>query len=273
VSRILVTGASGRIGTALALGMHTYGHLLRLIDRDPLPESVRGDVAMAHHEVVTADLCDDAALAAAMQGVSAVVHLAAIPSEAPFDDILRNNIDGTYRVFEAARRAGVRRIVYASSNHAVGFTPRAPLVGVDIRPRPDTYYGVSKVFGEALGSLYADRYGMAVACLRIGSFLQRPEQPRHLSTWLSHADAVRLVHAALTAPDLRFAVVYGISANTRGWWDLEPGHALGYHPVDDAEVYAAGILAAHGEPDLSSPEHAVLGGDFAGPEYDAPLTG
>jgi uronate dehydrogenase len=259
VSRVLITGAAGSIGTVLTDGLPAYGHRLRLLDREP----VTGD------DVVTADITDAAALDAALAGVGAVVHLAAIPSEAPFGDILRANIDGTYQVFEAARRAGVRRIVYASSNHAVGFTPRVPLVGADVPPRPDTYYGVSKVFGEALGRLYVDRYRLEVACLRIGSFDERPSSPRHLSTWLSHGDAVRLVHAGLIAPDLRFAIVYGISANTRRWWDLEPGRALGYHPVDDAEAYAADIVAAHGEPDLADPTEALLGGEFTGPEFDA----
>ena len=260
MSRVLVTGAAGTIGTVLSRDLPTHGHRLRLLDRQP---------PAGGEDCVIADITDASAMEAAMDGVGAVVHLAAIPTEAPFDDILHANIEGTYRVFDAARRAGVRRIVFASSNHAVGFTPRAPLVGVDVPPRPDTYYGLSKVFGEALGRLYVDRYGMAVACLRIGTFKERPVAPRELSTWLSPGDAVRLVHACLTAPDLTYAVVYGISANTRGWWDLEPGRALGYHPVDNAEAYAAGIVAAHGEPDLSHHTEAFLGGDFVGPEFDA----
>jgi uronate dehydrogenase len=255
VSRVLITGAAGSIGTVLARDLPAYGHQLRLLDRDRVTGA----------DTVTADITDAAALDAALAGIGAVVHLAGIPTEAPFGDILRDNIDGTYQVFDAARRAGARRIVYASSNHAVGFTPRAPLVGADAPPRPDTYYGVSKVFGEALGRLYVDRYHLEVACLRIGSFEAQPRSPRHLSTWLSHGDAVRLVHATLTAPDLTFAIVYGISANTRAWWDLEPGRALGYHPVDDAEDYAAGIVAAHGEPDLTDRTEAFLGGEFTGP--------
>ncbi len=259
--KVLLTGAAGSIGAVLARDLPSSGHRLRLLDSKP----VAGD------DVVCADITDPAALAAAMTGVSAIVHLAAIPTEAPFADILRANLDGSYQVFEAARRAGVGRIVFASSNHAVGFTPRVPLAGVDVPPRPDTYYGLSKVFGEALGRLYSDRYGMAVACLRIGSFAQQPVTPRHLATWLSHGDAVRLVHACLSYPDLSYAVVYGISANTRAWWDLEPGRRLGYEPVDDAETYAAQIVAEHGEPDLSAQTEAFVGGEFTGPEYNAPM--
>ena len=269
MSHVLVTGAGGSIGTVVARGLLTYGHRLRLLDRVPLPATEIAEAQEAGHEMVTAEIADEAALRGALDGMDAVVHLAAIPTEARFTDILRENIDGTYRVFEAARQAGVRRVIYASSNHAVGFTARAPLVGIDVPPRPDTYYGVSKVFGEALGRLYADRYGLEVVSLRIGSFLWRPTAFRHLSTWLSHPDAVRLVHAGLSAPDVTYSVVYGISANTRRWWDLEPGRALGYHPIDDAEVYAAGILAGAAEPDPADYKNSYLGGDFIGPEYDA----
>lgn len=256
---VLITGAAGSIGKVLAEGLPALGHRLRLLDR----------AAVAGEDTVVADILDPAALDAAMAGVGAVVHLAAISSEAEFADILRANIEGTYHVFDAARRAAVPRMVYASSNHAVGFTPRQGLAGVDLPPRPDTYYGLSKVFGEALGRLYADRYGMAVASLRIGSFGPQPRTPRELSTWLSHGDAVRLVHAGLSAPDLTYAVVYGISANTRGWWDHEPGRTLGYHPADDAESFARQIVAAHGEPDPAERDNAFLGGEFTGRRYDA----
>ncbi len=257
---VLLTGAAGAIGSVLARDLPTYGHRLRLLDR----EAVSGD------DVVVADIRDRDRLAMSMEGVEAVVHLAAIPTEAPFEEILGTNIDGTYQVFEAARRAGVRRIVYASSNHAVGFTPRSGRLGTDVPPRPDTNYGLSKVFGEALGRLYVDRYSMEVACLRIGSFAARPETPRHLSTWLSHADAVRLVHACLTSPSLTYGLVYGISANTRRWWALEVGRALGYRPLDDAEDYAEEILATHGEPDPAERTEAFVGGEFTGAEYDEP---
>ena len=264
--RVLVTGAAGRIGRAACPGLAARGWRVRGLDRRPL----NGVAGLADPPVV-ADVRDAAAVAAATAGVDAVVHLAGLATEAPFAEILATNIDGTYQVFEAARRARVPRVVFASSNHAVGFTPRSELVGVDVPPRPDTYYGVSKVFGEALGRLYTDRYGLSVVCLRIGSWLDRPTTVRQLSTWLSPSDGVRLLQAALTAPDVGFAVVYGISANTRAWWDQAPARALGYRPVDDAEDYAAEILAEHGEADLADPEHAYLGGDFAGPEYDAPL--
>lgn len=257
--RVLVTGAAGRVGRVLVPGLTGLGWSVRALDRVPVEPG-------PGVEPVAAELADRAALDAAVTGVDAVVHLAAIPVEAPFDDILTENIDGTYRTMDAARRAGVERFVYASSNHAVGFAPRQPLIPADTPPRPDTYYGLSKVFGEALGRLYVDRFGMRFAGLRIGSFDDRPRSPRGLSTWLSHGDAVRLVHACLTAPDLTYALVWGISANTRRWFDLEPGRALGYQPADDAEVYADEILAQRPVAPADRGER-LLGGEYTAPDY------
>lgn len=136
------------------------------------------------------------------------------------------------------------------------------LIGTDIPPRPDTFYGLSKVFGEGLASLYADKYGVETVSIRIGSCFPRPRSPRMLSTWLSPADCARLVHAALTAPGVGHTVVNGISANTRAWWSLASARALGYEPQDDAELYAAEVLAEHGEPDPDSADARLLGGFF-----------
>jgi uronate dehydrogenase len=262
--RVLVTGAAGTIGSMLRAGLLAHGWALRLLDVAPLGSPASGE------ELLAGDIRHAATLARAMADVDAVVHLAGIPTEAPFADLLETNIAGTYEVFEAARRAGVRRVVFASSNHAVGFTPRSELAGIDVPPRPDTYYGVTKVFGEALGRLYVDRYGLQVAALRIGTCRDRPVTRRHLSTWLSPDDVVRLVHACLTAPELTYAVVYGISANTRRWWDLEPGRALGYEPEDDAEAYVHDVLAGAPPADPGSPAERYVGGEFAGPDYDLP---
>jgi len=169
------------------------------------------------------------------------VHLAAIPVEAPFEEILQANFRGTWAMFEAARLEGCERVVFASSNHASGYLPVADRVGDAAPIRPDTYYGVSKVFGEAIGSLYHDKFRLRVACIRIGTAIPRPLEERHLSTWLSPGDLIRLASACLVSPDLGFAIVYGVSANRRRWWDLEAGRRLGYEPVDDAESYAAEV--------------------------------
>jgi len=253
---VLVTGAAGTIGGFLRTGLPEYGYALRLLDSAPIPDAPAA---------ITADIRDTAALQRAMAGVDAVIHLAGISAEAPFEDVLGVNIEGTYRLYDAARRAGVRRIVYASSNHAVGYTPRpaggSPLsVGVPLRP--DTYYGLSKCFGESLASLYADRHGLETVSIRIGSCFAAPRTVRMLETWLSPADCVRLMHACLTAPGVGHTVVHGISANTRGWLDLSGARALGYDPQDDSEPYAEQLLAQHGELSPDDPEYRLLGGAF-----------
>ncbi len=234
-------------------GLKGAGHEVQGIDVVP------GD------DVVVADLASDvAALSGLLDGSGAVVHLAAIAAETDFATAVESHIGVTQRVLEAAVACGVPRVVYASSNHAVGFTPRAPLVRVDTPVRPDSFYGFGKAACEALCSLYHDRHGLSVACLRIGSFRDRPTTRRHLSTWLSPGDAVRLVDACLSAPDLGFSILYGISGNTRAWWDLGPARALGYEPRDDAEAWAAEIerTPPSGDDEL---DERVLGGDFARP--------
>jgi len=212
----------------LRSGLHEVADEIRLVDLRPIDGE----------EVMVGDITDLAFARSAIAGCDACVHLAAIPVEAPFDQILHANLRGAWTVFEAARLEGSERIVFASSNHATGFYPITRHVKVSDPVRPDTYYGVSKAFGEALGSMYHDKFGLRVACIRIGSALPRPLDERHLSTWLSPGDLTRLVTACLTSPELGFAVVYGVSRNRRGWWDLEPGRRLGYEPQDDSEVYA-----------------------------------
>jgi uronate dehydrogenase len=263
---VLLTGAAGRIGTVLRGGLPERGWTVRCLDVVPIVDTRPGE------EHVVADAADLAAMVDAAEGASAAVHLAGHSGESTWPVISRSHIETTYCTLEAARRAGIDRVVLASSNHATGFTPR-PASGLlreaDAPPRPDTYYGAAKVAMEALGSLYADRYGMDVVCLRIGSAFPEPTSLRHLSTWLSPADSVALVDAALTAPSPGFAVVWGVSANTRNWWDLTAARALGYEPQDDAEVYAGALIEAHGEPDPADPVHAYVGGDYVLPRLDA----
>jgi len=252
MSTVLLTGAAGRIGAALRTRLPEYGWQVRGFDREPAPDSIIGDVT------------NPADLDAAFAGVAAVVHLAGQPTEAPWPVLREANVDGLVQLFEAARRAGVRRVVFASSNHATGFTSR-PAGGElpdDAPPRPDTLYGVTKVFGEALGRYYADRYGFEVACLRIGTFAERPRDRRGLATWLSPDDATRLVDAALRAPDLGFAVLWGVSANTQRWWSLARGRALGYDAQDDAERFAAELIDAD-----PGPADDFVGGPFTTAHY------
>jgi uronate dehydrogenase len=233
-SRVLITGAAGTIGGCLREGLRPIVDELVLTDARPI-EPVAGE------RFVQADLTDRGALLAAAEGADAVIHLGAVPTEAPFDELLGPNLVGTFNVFEAARRGGVPRVVFASSNHATGFYPMEQMLSGSEAPRPDTLYGVTKAYGEALGHLYADKFGLGVVCIRIGGFLERPQQIRDLSTWLSHGDAVRLFTACLSAPAVRFRVVYGASANTRLRWDLSPARELGYDPRDDAERFAGEV--------------------------------
>lgn len=254
---VVVTGAAGRIGGYLRPVLRAAGWDLRLVDLKPVEQ---GDGEAA----TVASVTDLRAMLAVCAGAAAVVHLGGLAEEDAWERILTQNIDGTRTVLEAARRTGVRRVVLASSNHAVGYAPSDGCEAPDyLYPRPDTYYGVSKVAMEALGSLYVDRYGMDVIALRIGSCRDRPGETRELTTWLSPGDAGRLVLAALTAISPGFVIAWGVSANTRRWWSLDAAHALGYQPQDDAEQYAADF-------DVPDP-WPFLGGPFASERYDEPL--
>lgn len=257
VRRVLVTGSAGSIGRTLMTGLPGLGHEAVGLDRADAEFS--GDVA------------DPELLDRALVGCTAVVHLASRPDEAPLEDELRSHVLSAEAVLQAARRAGVRRVVLASSNHAVGRHARdevpGGVLGADARPRPDTAYGVAKVALEALGSLYVDRYGLEVVALRIGTFRSEPSDLRSLASWLSPGDAVRLVDACLRSPDVGFAVVHGISANTRGWWDHAPGRALGYHPVDDSEAFAGAVLA-RSSGSTAERDDRYVGGGFVDESYD-----
>lgn len=254
--RILLTGAAGSIGTVVGSGLLDRGHEVVGLDLAAVPEGFTGSwhtVDCADPEAVEAVFATETR----SSRLDAVVHLAGRPDEADLPTELTSHVVTTAVLLEAMVAHAVPRIVYASSNHAVGHTPRCEKLTVDVRPRPDTFYGVAKVACEVLLSLYVDRHGLDAVATRIGSFLPQPESMRHLSTWLSHDDAVRMFDAAVTAPDPGFAVLYGVSANTRGWWDLGPGQALGYYPTDDAEDFSDIIEAG--------PEDEVEAGHVGGP--------
>jgi uronate dehydrogenase len=264
--RVLLTGAAGSIGRVLTLGLTDRGHEVVGLDRVAQPEGVAG----TWH---TADCADPDAVAdvfAAEGSLDAVVHMAGHPGEASLPDSLTSHVVTTAALLDAMVEHGVTRIVYGGSNHAVGHTPRAGLADglltTATRPRPDTFYGVAKVAAEGLLSLYADRHGLDAVSCRIGSFLPEPQTVRNLATWLSPDDCVRMVDAALTTPAPGFAVLYGISANTRAWWDLEPGRALGYEPQDDAERWADRLEP---RPDDEA-ENARVGGPYAMSEIVRP---
>ena len=263
MNRILITGAAGEIGSTLRKGLRGSYERLRLSDVRPM------DAAVAGEETVGADLTDAAAVAALMTGIDCVVHLGGVPREGPWDAILNHNIAGTYNVFEAARAAGVKRVIFASSNHAIGYHRVGRRVGVEEPARPDSRYGVSKVFGEALGRLYADKHGLSVACLRIGSFRDEPQDFRQLATWISPRDMVQLVRRCIDAPRFHFIVLYGVSANTRSRWDNPHAAFIGYAPQDDAEAYAGRFDAPL--LDGTDPVAEFHGGPFCGLEFDGDI--
>ena len=233
---ILITGAGGGVGTLLRrelAGKYDF----RLSDIRPITD------LRDNETFVEGDIAEAEAMLRVTKGVDAIVHLGGYSVEGPWDDILQANIVGCYTVFEAARQNGVKRILFATSNHAVGFYRRDETIDHRVYIKPDSRYGVSKVFGEALGSLYADKYGMEVFNMRIGNVGERPLDKRRLAIWFSPRDLAQLVTIGIEHPDIRFEIVYGVSGNTRSWYDNSNAFRLGYKPQDDAETYADEILA------------------------------
>ncbi|MNQ92754.1 dTDP-glucose 4,6-dehydratase [compost metagenome] len=197
--------------------------------------------AGAQEEVVPCDLSDAKAVHALVAGVDAIVHLGGVSVERPFEEILPANIQGTYHLYEAARRHGVRRIVFASSNHVIGFYKQGEVLDADSPPRPDGYYGVSKAFGEQLGSFYFDRYGIETVALRIGSSFPEAKDRRMLVTWLGYDDLEQLIKRAVFVPEVGFTIVYGASANRDSWWDNSKAARLGFRPVESSEQFRAKV--------------------------------
>ena len=260
--RVLITGAAGGIGRALRESLRSVYPVLRLSDRVPSAPPRDGE------EIDHTEIADMDAVRHMVDGVDGIIHLGGNSGEAEWPVILQSNIVGVYNVFEAARMAGVQRIVMATSNHAVGFYPRAQTIDHRVVPRPDSRYGVSKAFSEALASLYADKHGIGFLCVRIGNFGTKPIDKRRLSIWVSPRDLTQLVRIGLEYPDLRYEIVYGVSNNRRSWYDNTNAYRLGYRPQDDSEPYAEAVLRA--EPPGADPiADRYQGGTFCAAEYTA----
>jgi uronate dehydrogenase len=255
---LLITGAAGGVGRFLRTEL-AGRYALRLSDVAPINELRPGETFLAGDVARLDDMLRIA------PGADAILHLGAWSVEGDWDTILAANINGTYNVFEAARRSGVKRVLFASSNHAVGFYRRDESIDHRCYPRPDSRYGVSKVCGEALGSLYADRYGLEVFVLRIGNVARAPSDRRRLSLWLSPRDLAQLVGIGVEHPHIRFEIVYGISGNRRAWYDNANAHRLGYRPQDDSEAWASAILAQHVD-DANADVERFQGGAFVAAE-------
>ncbi len=254
--RLLLTGAAGGLGQVLRPRLKPLCRVLRISDIADMT------VAQAGEEAVRAPLQDAAAVHALVAGVGAIVHLGGISVEGPFEPILQANIVGVWNLYEAARKHGTRRIVFASSNHVTGFYRQDEVISPSDPMRPDGHYGLSKAFGENLSRFYFDRYGIETVCLRIGSSFPEPKDRRMLATWLSYDDLERLVVAALTAPVVGHSVVYGMSANTTTWWDNRSAAHLGYRPQDSSEPFRAAAEARHPVLDPNDPAVRFQGGGF-----------
>ena len=231
LGRVLLTGAAGGLGRELRPRLRKRSSLLRVSDVAPL------EAAQAGEEVVQAALEDRDAVHALLEGMDCVVHLGGISTEQPFDAILQANIVGVYNVYEAARKHGVKRLVFASSNHVTGYYRQDEVIDPTMAVRPDGHYGISKAFGENLSRFYFDRYGIETVCVRIGSSFPEPKDRRMLATWLSYDDLERLVVASLTAPIVGHTVVYGVSDNETTWWDNTSARHLGWRPRDSSEPF------------------------------------
>ncbi|MGI9333215.1 MAG: NAD-dependent epimerase/dehydratase family protein [Gammaproteobacteria bacterium] len=253
---ILITGAAGAIGSSLRNTM-AGKYRLRLSDRIVI-DDLGPDETFAR-----ADVEDFDAVKQAVDGVDGIVHMGGVSRENTWERILSANLIGTYNIYEAARQCGAGRVVFPSSNHATGFYRRDQRIPHDVTVRPDSRYGVSKAFGESMGSLYADKYGLRVLAIRIGNLAPKPVDRRRLSIWISPRDLAQLVCIGLEHPDLRFEIVYGVSDNVRSWYDNSNASRLGYRPEDQSEDYAEEILRDAPALDPDSLSDQVQGGDFA----------
>ena len=259
--RLLLTGAAGGLGRELRRRLKPHCDQLRLSDINDLGPAAEGE------DPVPARLEDAAEMLALLAGVDAVIHLGGVSTERPWAEILPANIVGCYNLYEAARQQGVKRLVFASSNHVTGFYRQDQVIDANAPVRPDGLYGVSKAFGENLSRYYFDRYGIETVCLRIGSSFAEPRDRRMLATWLSFDDLERLVLACLTAPLAGHTVMFGMSDNTTRWWDNRLGAHIGYRPQDSSEPWRAAVQARQPTLDTQDPVVVYQGGGFvcAGP--------
>lgn len=254
--RLLLTGAAGGLGKALRERLAANCHVLRLSDR------VAFGPAGQAEEIMLADLADAAAVDRMVEGVNAIVHLGGVSVEGPFLPIMQANILGVFNLYEAARKHGVKRVVFASSNHVTGYYRQGETITASHPPRPDGYYGVSKAFGEDLSRFYFDRYGIETACVRIGSSFPEPRDRRMLATWLSYDDLHRLITACLTTPVLSHSIIFGMSDNAVTWWDNSEARHIGYRPQDSSDVFREAVYARTAAPDLGDPVAQFQGGGF-----------
>ncbi len=257
MKKLVLTGAAGRLGSYLR------EPLAKMCD-ELVSTDLADDIGKLYpgETYVKADLSSLDAMLEVLKGADMVVHFGAIGDEAAWDDILQANIIGAYNVWEAAYRCGVKRVVYASSVHAVGMHKKTDTIGIDAPHRPDTYYGLAKCFSEDLASLYWDKRGVESVCMRIFSCAQA-NNARSIGTWLSYDDLIHLVERAVDSPVVGFSIVYGISNNDRAVVDNSKAGHLGYRPKDNAEQFAKEVFADTPPLDNKDLANLCIGGPFA----------
>lgn len=255
MKRLLITGAAGGLGSMCRQRLSHMADRLRLSDVADLGE------AGPNEELVPCDLSDKAAVERLVQGCDGIVHLGGRAVEDRWEVIRASNIDGIVNLYEAARKHGKPRIVFASSNHAIGYYRQTERLDADVRTRPDGLYGVSKVFGEAIASMYHDKFGVETACVRIGSCFPEPRTQRMMATWLSHDDFVRLIERVFAVPVLGCPIIYGASDNDMSWWDNSKTDYLGWRPRDNSEAFRARV-DAEPRPAPDAPDSIFQGGMF-----------
>lgn len=261
IRNLLITGGAGNIGRKLRQELGSRFARIRILD------AVAPANLAANEEALQVDIADIGAVERAMTGMDGVIHMAGVVREAPFEAILQTNVVGTWNVYEAARRQGVGRVVFGSSNHAVGFYPRHQRIDERVLPRPDGRYGLSKCWGEAVGALYADKYGIRSMHVRIGNAADIPASARTLKIWISGRDLAQLCLIGLEHPDIHNTIVYGVSDNADGWYDNAVAHGLGYRPQDHADDYAEEAMAGEAELTHEPPALYFQGGGFCSLEY------
>jgi uronate dehydrogenase len=256
-NRALLTGAAGALGSQLRKVGHQLASELRLSDRLPFSSLA------SHERDFPLDLANLESLIEATHGCEAIIHLGGQGLEASWSTVLHSNIVGTYNVYEAARKNGVKRVIYASSVHAVGFYERYTTIDASFPTRPDSLYGVSKTFGENLARYYHDKFGIESVCVRIGSCFPEPSDRRHLITWLSYRDLCHFVERALIADCVGCMIAMPTSRNSMSFWDDKAASILGYTPQDSADSYRETILAKTPKGNATDPAVRFQGGSFA----------
>lgn len=255
-SRLLLTGAAGKLGRILRERIKPYCKNIRISDIVDIHD-VNFD-----EEFINVDLKNANDVDKLIEGVDGILHFGAISIERPFEEILQANIIGVYNLYEAARKHGTRRIVFASSNHVTGFYKQDDKITPSMPFRPDSLYGVSKAFGENIARLYFDKYGIESVCLRIGSCCAEPTDERMLHTWLSYNDLEQLVVKSLTSDVVNFMVIYGMSDNDIIWWDNESANHINFKPEDSSYVFINKVKSYNKITDINNPATIYQGGKF-----------